>query len=94
MIERRITGRVPRAVVRTKDWSILIVSNGKALQIGERGMAGAEIVERQAGAEFADARQNLRGMLGIFHHQRLGEFQLERAARQRRNARAPCAGRE
>ena len=28
----------------------------EALQIGERGMAGAEIVERQAGAELADAR--------------------------------------
>ena len=29
MMERRITGRVPRCVVRTKDWSILMVSNGK-----------------------------------------------------------------
>ena len=83
MIERRMTGRVPRAVVRTNDWSILMVSNGKALQIGERGMAGAEIVERQAGAEFLDAGQHLRGMLGIFHDQRFGDLELERAARQR-----------
>src|SRR5438132_386717 len=29
MIDLRITGRVPRLVVRTKDWSILMVSNGK-----------------------------------------------------------------
>src|SRR5207302_1966116 len=29
MMERRMTGRVPRGVVRTNDWSILIVSNGK-----------------------------------------------------------------
>ena len=28
------------------------------------------------------ALQHLRGMLGIFHHQRLGEFELERAARE------------
>ena len=82
MIERRITGRVPLPFVRTNDWSILIVSNGKALQIGERGVAGAEVVERQAGAEFADALQHLRGVLGILHHQRLGELELERSARQ------------
>ena len=35
----------------------------EALQIGERRMAGAEIVERQTGAELLDARQHLRGML-------------------------------
>jgi len=29
MIDFRITGLVPRLVVRTKDWSILMVSNGK-----------------------------------------------------------------
>ncbi len=29
MIERRITGREPLPLVRTNDWSILIVSNGK-----------------------------------------------------------------
>ena len=36
------------------------------------------------GAELLDAREHLRGVLGIFHHQRFGEFELERAARQRR----------
>jgi hypothetical protein len=41
----------------------------KALQIGQRGMAGAEVVERKPGAKLADARQDLRGMFGIFHHQ-------------------------
>ena len=29
MIERSITGRVPLLLVRTNDWSILMVSNGK-----------------------------------------------------------------
>ena len=47
-------------------------------------MAGAEIVEREAGAEVADARQHLRGVLGVFHHQRFGEFELQRAARRHR----------
>ena len=47
-------------------------------------MAGAEIVERQAGAELADAVQHLRGVFRIFHHQRLGELELERSARERR----------
>ena len=56
----------------------------KALQIGERGMPGAEVVERQADTEFAHARQHLRGVFGILHHQRLGQLQLERAARDRR----------
>ena len=47
-------------------------------------MAGAEIVERQAGAELADAGEDHRGVLGIFHHQRFRDLQLERTARQRR----------
>ena len=74
---------MPRLVVRTNDWSILMVSNGKALQIGQRGMAGAEIIQRQPGSEFADPRQHLRRMLRVLHHQRFGQFQLERAARHR-----------
>src|SRR6266849_997740 len=53
----------------------------EALQVGERGMSGAEIVERQAGAELADAGQHLRGMFGVLHHQGFGELELERAAR-------------
>src|SRR5262245_57657189 len=36
----------------------------EALEVGERGMAGAEIVERKAGAELADASEHLRGVLG------------------------------
>ena len=55
----------------------------KALQIGQRGMAGAEIVQRQADAEFADAGQHLRRVFRVFHHQRFGQFELERAARHR-----------
>src|SRR6516162_6936322 len=56
----------------------------EALQVGERGVAATEIVERQARAKVADALQHLRGVLGILHHQRFGELELERAARKAR----------
>ena len=39
--------------------------------------------QREPGAELADAHQHLRGVLGIFHHQRFGQLQLERAAQHR-----------
>ena len=61
-----------------------MVSNGKALQIGQRRIAGAEIVEREPGAKLADPLQHLRGVLGIFHHHGFGELELERAARHHR----------
>src|SRR5262249_1490493 len=52
----------------------------EALQVGERGVAAAEIVECQARAKVADALQHLRGVLGILHHQRFRKLELERAA--------------
>ena len=56
----------------------------EALQIGQGRMSGAEIVERQAGAELANPLQHLRRVLRILHHQRFRQFQLQRAARDRR----------
>jgi hypothetical protein len=44
-------------------------------------MAGAEVVEREAGAELADALEHLRGVLRVLHDQRLCQLELERAAR-------------
>src|SRR5262249_15631854 len=52
----------------------------EALQIRQRRMAGAEIVERQAGTELAHAREHLRGVFRILHDDRLGQLQLERTA--------------
>ena len=40
----------------------------ESLQISKRGIAGAEIVEREPGAEFANPLQHLRGVFGILHH--------------------------
>ena len=54
----------------------------EALQVGKRRMPGAEIVERKADAEIADTPKHLRGIFGVLHHQRLGQLQLERAARE------------
>ena len=42
-------------------------------------MAGAEIIERQAGAEGANALEHLGRILRVFHHQAFGELELERA---------------
>ena len=76
---------VPLPFWRTKDLVDLDRVEREALQIGQRRIAGAEIVERQARAEIAQARQHLRGIFGIFHHEALGHFELQRA---RQHARA------
>ena len=51
----------------------------EALQVGEGGIARAEIVERQAGAEIAQAREHLGRVFRILHHEALGHLDLERA---------------
>ena len=51
---------------------------GIALQIGERGMAGAEIVQCQAGAQFADPPEHLRGKFRIAHDKGFGDLKLQR----------------
>ena len=45
-------------------------------------MPGAEVIQRQAGSKLADTLQHLGGVLGIVHHQRFRELELERAAHQ------------
>ena len=52
---------------------------GKARQVGERRIAGAEIVERQADADLLQLGEHVAGLLGIVHHQRFGELQAEAA---------------
>src|SRR5215510_5437852 len=47
-------------------------------------MAGAEIVERQAGAELAQMLTRMRGVFRVLHDDGLSQLELERAARQRR----------
>src|SRR5262249_55882429 len=78
----RLQDHRPRAAAGGADEGLVDLDGveREALQIGERGMAGAEIIERQPGAELADARQHLRGVLGVLHHERFRQFQLQRAA--------------
>jgi len=53
--------------------------DGKALQIGQRRIPGAEIVHGQAHAQGLQALEAQDGHLRIVHDDRLGDFQLERA---------------
>ena len=46
------------------------------LQIRQGRITGAEIIEREAGAELANAREHLRGIFRIFHHQAFGQFEF------------------
>ena len=50
------------------------------LQVRQRGVSGAEIVECEACAELAYPLQHLRSVLRILHHHGFGKFKLERAS--------------
>jgi len=60
-----------------KQRSILILSNGKPLQIAQRGKAGAEIVERDAYADGAELMQDRQRAFVVMDQYRLGDFDLE-----------------
>ena len=52
---------------------------GELVEIGQRGIAGAEIVERQAGAGVRQLAQHGGRLLRVLHHQRLGDLEPQRA---------------
>jgi hypothetical protein len=58
-------------VSRMNARSIFSVSSGKALQVGEARIAGAEVVDRQPHAEALQLAQHLGCFLGVAHEQRL-----------------------
>ena len=62
---------------RTNERSILSVSIGRCLQVGQARVAGAEIVHRQRDAERLQALQRRDRGLGVVHHHALGELDLE-----------------
>ena len=66
----------------TKQRSILILSNGKALQIAQRGVAGAEIVERDPDADGAKLMQNGKRRIVVADEDGFGDFKLQPARRQ------------
>ena len=54
---------------------------GKALEVGERRKAGAEIVERKAGTRLLQLREGAGGGVRVLHDDAFGQFELERKAR-------------
>src|SRR6202023_3690162 len=54
----------------------------KASEIAEAGISGAEIVHRNADAEFAQLMQDRKIGLGLRQEKRLGDFKLEPPRRQ------------
>ena len=49
----------------------------ESLEVGQAGVAGTEVVHRQLQAEPPAFGQHLAGVLGVAHHQALGELQVE-----------------
>ena len=50
-------------------------------QVGQRGVAGAEVVDRDADAERAQLAEDLAGPLAVGHQEVLGDLQLEHGRR-------------
>ena len=82
--------------------SIFSASTGQAFEVRERGVAGAEVVDREVEAERAERTERAQRRLGVAHERALGDLQPQRrrldAARRaaraprRSAARAPRAG--
>nr|WP_056395588.1 hypothetical protein [Massilia sp. Root418] len=56
--------------------------DGEGLQIGQRRVAGAEIVDRQAHAQRARVAHELHRRLHVFHQHALGQLQFQQRGRQ------------
>src|SRR5262249_40113936 len=56
----------------------------EAAEIAERGIAGAEVVERNADAELLELVQDRQRVLAVLHEDPLGDFELEPVRRQSR----------
>ena len=78
------------AMSLTKQRSILILSNGKRLQIAQRGKAGAEIVERDAHADGAELMQDRERGLVVADQHGLGDFEFEPVRARPEAASAPA----
>ena len=87
----RHDGAVFRAVFQVLDEGTvdLDLFHGEALQVGQAGIAGAEIVDRQAQAHAIDLPQNLQRMLAVLHQRRLGDLEFQQ---RRIDARFPQHG--
>ena len=73
-----------RSMSRTNERSILSVLIGKALQVAQRRVAGAEIVDRQAQAQGGQLLQPARRLGRVAHDHALGQLELEQVGRHAR----------
>ncbi len=55
----------------------LQLADGQALQVGERGVPGSEVVHGEADADVGERRQCLERSLGLIHHGALGDLELQ-----------------
>jgi hypothetical protein len=65
----------------------------ECLEVGERRIAGAEIIQGRLDAETMQAAHDVDGANRVAHQQALGNFQLQQTAGQRRFRRVPAARR-
>ena len=59
---------------------------GKRIEIRQRRVTGAKIIERQASARRDQLAQHFAGLLWVFHHQRFGQLKTQRPLWQHRAA--------
>ncbi len=64
--------------------------DGKSLKIGQRCIAGAKLIEREADAGFSQLVEQVGGLLGIVHDHRFGHLKLHRPRRKALSARKPA----
>jgi hypothetical protein len=60
----------------------LQVIDREQLEVGERGVAGAEVVDGQRDAHAPSACENDDGFLRVFHDRAFGDFQFQQWRRQ------------
>ena len=80
--DRAHDGRARRCVTGAHEFTIdLDRVEWKTLQIGQRRVARAKIIQGQISTRPAQNLQHFDGLLRVFHHQRFSDFEPERAAR-------------
>jgi hypothetical protein len=62
---------------RTKDWSIFSLVDRQALEVSERGVAGAEVVEREADPLLLEHVHGLDRILDVRQQEAFGQLELD-----------------
>ncbi len=77
--------------VVTKLRSILILAMGKAMEVAERGIAGPEVVEREADAEVEKLGEDAGQAMVLADEGRFGDLEFEAPSDRARTRRGPSA---